>query len=807
MKNNGGCFRPMIRKILFALAILFLFSPAVHALDNVLPPGRPGGFRNLSPAMVSPMLTPMLPGQPGALPGATPREKAAETELAPLPPAREPASEFEQFVSGTVELTDVQFAILQHDTRLRFSPRYKAPEEGELSVPVRVLRAPVGDKADPKHGRDEVAIGFLLGPRDLVAEAFLLLGVRSRYAITRELRQFGYDLFLADPSTFAPSENVPVGPDYVVGPGDGIRVDVWGTIDGQFDLTVDRDGQVAIPRVGVVGVGGLTFAELKEVLHKAFSRYYTGFEMNVSMGALRSIRVYIVGNARRPGAYTVSSLSTLVNGLFVSGGPAKSGSMRNIQVKRGGDVVARFDLYDFLLKGDKTKDIRLMPEDVVFIPPIGPVVAIAGSVYTPALYELDGEHGIRDLVHLAGGLTPVASRGRVRIERIERGTRQVVLESDLERVDEKEVPVHNGDVVTIFPVFLDPRVVRIAGAVQREGEFGIGAGLSVRDLLSLAGGPKYYASRKEAELTRVSVTDAGPKTETVRLDLERALAGDPSHNLELRENDYLFVRTVPDWRLYRTVTVSGEVRYPGTYTIQKGERLSSLIERVGGFTEKGYLRGATFTRERVRELQQAQIDDMVERLEREITARIALSVATALSPEEARIREIEAKQMTAFVDKLKQARARGRMVVAVGEPAELRGRPGDVELEDGDVLHIPSNPGSVQVAGSVFNQTAFVYDPKRDIDQYIEMAGGSTATADEKKIYVLKVDGSAIRGAKKGWFGISWGWGAAGPPLDPGDTIVVPEDLERIAWLREIRDITTILFQVAVAAGVVVALF
>lgn len=797
----------MIRKVLFGLAILLAVSPAAHALDNILFRGVPEGLQGIPPGMLPSTLSPMLPGMPGALPALPPQERAPEMLLVPVPPARESASEFEQFVSGTVELTDVQFDILRKDTRLRFSPWYRAPEEGELSVPVRVLRVPEEVKAEPKQGRDEVAIGFLLGPRHVIAEVFPLLGVRSRYAITRELKQFGYDLFLADFFSFAPSQTVPVGPDYVVGPGDTVRVDLWGKIEGQFELAVDRDGQVAIPKVGVVGVAGLTFAELKEALHKAVSRNYTGFEMNVSMGALRSVLVYVVGNARRPGAYTVSSLSTLVNALFVSGGPAKSGSMRNIQVKRGGDLVARFDLYEFLLKGDKSKDIRLMPEDVVFIPPIGPVVAIAGSVNTPALYELDGEQGIRGLVDLAGGLSPVASRGRVRIERIERGTRQIVLESDLERVDEQEVPVQNGDVVTVFPVFLDRRVVRIAGAVHREGEFGIGAGISVRDLLSLAGGPKYYASRREAELTRVSVTESGPKTETVRLDLERALAGDPSHDLELRENDYLFVRTVPDWTLYRTVTVTGEVRHPGTYTIRKGERLSSLIERVGGFTDKAYARGATFTRERVRELQQAQIDDMVDRLEKEVTARIAVGVATAVTPEEARIKEIEFKQVTAFLEKLKQARAKGRMVVAVAEAAELRGTPGDVELEDRDALHVPLNPGSVQVAGSVFNQTAFVYDPKRDIDHYIEMAGGPTTTADEENIYVLKVDGSAIRGPRKGWFGISWGWGAGGPPLDPGDTIVVPEDLERIAWLREIKDVTTVFYQLAVSAGVIVALF
>ena len=211
--------------------------------------------------------------------------------------------------------------------------------------------------------------------------------------VSTSIRQFGYDLFKQPPSTFAPVDKVPVGPEYVIGPGDEIRVTVWGKIDGQWSLVVDRDGNITIPKIGVLGVTGLTFKELKELLHMEFSKYYKGFEMNVSMGALRTIRVYVVGYAQRPGAYTVSSLSTLVNALFEAGGPSKIGTMRRIEVKRNGRKVVEFEMYDLHLKGDKTKDIRLMPEDVIFIPPAGPLVGIGGSVKNPAIYELNGETG------------------------------------------------------------------------------------------------------------------------------------------------------------------------------------------------------------------------------------------------------------------------------------------------------------------------------------------------------------------------------------------------------------------------------
>ncbi len=531
--------------------------------------------------------------------------------------------------------------------------------------------------------------------------------------------------------------------------------------------------------------------------------------MNVSMGALRTIKVYVVGSAERPGAYTVSSLSTLVNALFEAGGPSKTGTMRDIQVKRNGRTIVNFDMYDFLLKGDKTKDMRLMPEDVIFIPPVGVLVAIAGSVNNPAIYELKGERTISQLIEMAGGLSTVAFSGRVQIERIIDNLRQVVFESDL--AEAKNMKVQSGDVVKIFQIVQDRKIVRLSGAVQREGKYGFKSGMTVKDLISMAGGLKYYAFTKEAELTRVYVTDKGPKTEKIVINLERALTGEPESNIPLKEDDYLFVRTVPEWELYRTVTIQGEVKFPGTYTIKKGERLSSLIERAGGYTDNAYLKGAIFTRERVRELQQRQIDEMVERLERELLGKGAVEVATALSPEEAKIKEYEIKQRRDFVAKLKEMKAKGRMVIKIAEPELLRKTPYDIELEEGDSLTIPANPQTVQVIGSVYNQTAFIYDKDKGYSRYIDLAGGYTENADKKRTYLLKADGSAVR-LGGGFLGISWSkdlsrWELGSQDIEPGDTIVVPEKLERIAWLREIKDITQILFQIATTAGVMILLF
>ena len=614
---------------------------------------------------------------------------------------------------------------------------------------------------------------------------------------SKEIRQFGYALFSQPPSTFAPAEKIPVSADYVLGPGDEIRISVWGKVEGQWRLTVDRDGNITLPKLGVLNVRGLSFNELKEFLKKEFSLYYTGFDLNVSLGPLRSMTVYVVGGAQKPGAYTVSSLSTLVNAIFAAGGPLKTGSMRDIQLKRNGKTVAHLDLYEFFLKGDKVKDERLKAEDVIFIPPVGPQAAITGSVTNPAIYELKDESTIPELISLAGGLSPLAFKGRVQIERIDGGRRQVVVESSLEDANGAVLKLNAGDLVRIFPVFQDRRVVRVSGAVHGQGEYGYKQGMSLRELVSMAGGLKYYAYTKEAELTRVTVTEKGPETEKFSIDLASALSGASDKDFILQENDFISVKTVPEWELYRVVKISGEVRFPGTYMIEKGERLSSLIKRAGGTTGEAYIEGAIFTRKFVRELQQKQIDEMVDRLEMELLGKGAVDSSTMLTPENAKISEYELNQKKEFIAKLKNIKANGRMVIRLDGP---NGAGSDITLEDGDSLHVPRTPNSVQVIGSVYNQTAFIFDRGTYISDYIDMAGGYTENADTGRVYVLKADGRAFKPGG----GAFW---SRGTGLDPGDTVIVPDRLDKTAWMREIKDISQIFYQIAVSAGVLLVAF
>ncbi len=635
--------------------------------------------------------------------------------------------------------------------------------------------------------------------------------------ISTNLKQFGYNLFSNPPSTFAPANNVPVGPDYVIGPGDEVKISVWGTIEGQWSVVVDRNGNISLPTVGVIGVAGLTFKELKELLHKEFSKYYTGFHMNVTMGSLRTIQVYVVGYAKNPGSYTVSSLSTLINALFAAGGPSKNGTMRDIEVKRNGETIDHFDMYDFLLKGDKTNDIRLMPQDVIFIPPVGPLVAIAGEVKNPAIYELKGETKLLDLIQMAGGLNAIAFNGRAQIQRTINHEYRTIFEGSLANISKdskNNITLENGDLVKIFPVVEANNTIIISGAVANPGVYAIKPGLTtVKEVISRAGGLLYYAYDK-AEITRVTVTQAGPETERIPIDISKAMKDDPKDNIPLETNDYLSVRTVPEWQLYRLVSIYGEVKFPGVYPITKGERLSSLIAMAGGYTDRAYLRGAVFIRESVKKLQQESLQDMTLRLERELLEEGSVQASTASSAEDIQAQKVEMANEKSFIESLKYLKATGRMVVYLAPVRLLKGSEYDIALENGDSLYIPPKNDVVNVVGDVMSPCTLVYSNKLNYKDYIRMAGGFTRYADKDDVYVLKADGSAqkLSSGFVNWNPFKSRWEIAGfeektNEIEPGDTIVVPEKLTRVPWLREIKDITQILMQMAVTAGVVIHLY
>jgi polysaccharide export outer membrane protein len=302
-------------------------------------------------------------------------------------------------------------------------------------------------------------------------------------ATGRRLPVYGRSLFDEVPTTFAPVERVPVPADYTLGPGDELLIRAWGKIDLDSRVTVDRNGQVYLPRIGTLSVAGLRYDQLEGYLHSAIGALFKDFELNVALGQLRTIQIFVLGNARQPGAYTVGSLSTLVNALFASGGPSATGSMRHIQVRRGNNLLTEFDIYDLLQKGDKSHDVQLLPGDVIYIPPVGAQVAITGSINEPGIYELKSETTIATALEGAGGLTSLARAERVLLERIgdhiSRTVEQFSLDSQgLQRT------LADGDLLRIFP--LSPKfenAVTLRGNVAQPGRYPWKAGMRISDLI------------------------------------------------------------------------------------------------------------------------------------------------------------------------------------------------------------------------------------------------------------------------------------------------------------------------------------
>jgi protein involved in polysaccharide export with SLBB domain len=302
-------------------------------------------------------------------------------------------------------------------------------------------------------------------------------------SVGQELRLFGHEFFAEVPTTFAPVDRIPVRGDYIIGPGDELLIRAWGKIDLDARVVVDRNGQIYIPRVGAINVSGIRYQQLNPFIHAAVARFFRDFDLNVSIGQLRSIQVFVLGYARRPGTYTVSSLSTLVNALFASGGPASDGSMRHVQLKRNNKLVTDLDVYDLILKGDKSGDAPLESGDVIYIPPVGPLVAIAGSIKRPAVYELREGATLGDALAGAGGLSSVAAAKRASLERIDARSQRVFDEFALDSAGLRR-DLQDGDVVRVFPV--SPRIVNavtLRGNVSQPGRYLWHEGMRVSDLI------------------------------------------------------------------------------------------------------------------------------------------------------------------------------------------------------------------------------------------------------------------------------------------------------------------------------------
>ncbi len=660
---------------------------------------------------------------------------------------------------------------------------------------------------------------------------------------------YGADLFTQGETSFGPTEG-PAPPETIVGPDDEIRLRVWGQVNLSANLRVSQEGEVYIAKVGSVRIAGLPFSQVSDHIRSAMEQVYRNFDLSVDLGQIHSIQIYVTGFARRPGEHTVSALSTLVDAIFMAGGPAASGSMRHVIVRRKGTVVADFDLYALLIRGDKTGDIQLQPGDVLYIPSAGAQVALVGSVRQPAIYEIRGTEVIAQLLDAGGGTTSVAAESRISLERTENHEKRRA--DDMPWNTALTTELKDGDILRIDPIVSTfTQTVTLRGAVVNPGHFAWHEGMRLSELmpdresltkrdywwrrtqLGISGPefksmeanpvqpgnpsivPAYSGSTGDQ---RVLLPERSPTLESPafqtnwnyavveRLDPANmkthlipfsvgklVLDHDLSFDMSLMPGDVVTIFTESDIRVplreqTKYVTLEGEFVHPGVYSVSPGENLQSIVERAGGLTQDAYLYASVFTRKSTQLTEAKQLNETADRMEHELLRKSVSTVGSDSAP------QILAANHD-LVARLRTVRPSGRIVLNIRlDPSNIPQFP-DIHLEDGDRLTVPSTPDTVQVQGEVFNPHAFVFHRGGTAQEYLRLAGGPTRDADRRQIFVLRADGTVTHQASSSLFAKT-----GEIVLHPGDSVVVPEKFLQMSKIAEVLAWTGALSQASTPA-------
>ncbi|EJN3800931.1 SLBB domain-containing protein [Vibrio alginolyticus] len=799
------------------------------------------------------------------------------------------------------------------------------------------------------------------------------------------LKRFGLDLFAGSPTTFAPISDVPVPADYTVGAGDEIVIQLFGKENTTHRLRVNRAGIINFPSLGPVHVAGMTFSNVRDSLNQRVKEQMIGVRSDISLGEMRTMQVFVMGDAYKPGAYTVSALTTISQAVYYSGGFSESGALRNVQLKRNGQVIRKLDMYDLLLKGDARNDIRLLPGDVVFIGALGNTISIDGEVNRPAIYEIKPGETYKQAIQMAGGFTANAHSDQIEVKRYatkgardaltlnfsqsydqqikvkdgdvvnvlkksEELTRYVQIEGDVrhpgfiewnnglriadlfQSVDtsfnstadvnyavvvreinpQRDIEVYqvnlanailspsskdnlklnsrdrvlvfnrfnnedldtlaNQDTVTkaktleqaqfkaeldqqkeqevmsssvaissatdnmskglssteeseqpkiifrgkeitkedfealkqntrrtlLAPVLLQlqqqsrlglaPQIAEVFGEVKHPGRYPITPRMTISTLIEAAGGLTYDAFTINAELARTVINsrDERASIDVERIDLRQAIKGSSADDVVIAGRDRLNILEKPNVKLQSTVTLQGEVRFPGTYTVRQGETLGELLERAGGLTEFAHPQGAIFTREALRLKEQKLLNQYAADMRAETakkTFRADSNMGSVISDPDKTLK---------FVEEASRSKALGRMVVQLNRILKDE-RSADFMLEDGDFLFVPTFRNTVSIMGEVQVPITYLLDNKLDVDDYLNKAGGAKKQADEDRIFVVRADGSVYKPTSGYWFGNNH------EELKAGDTIVVPIDTDYRDALSTWTAATQILYQTGVA--------
>src|SRR5271169_2945466 len=677
------------------------------------------------------------------------------------------------------ELTDdALFNRIEQDTSLRVLLTRQLREKGFLTQsdldslavskpePASSARArrktpakPVGKEAEPAGDQNQPQTTARPNPYPgLAALQDLYRQIPSQKGT---LQRFGGDIFQTGTGNLESLPmDLPAGSDYVLGPGDGLYITTWGSVSQRLTRTVDRQGKVSLPEAGDVVVAGQSVADAQRIIEKALRVQFRDIKAELSLTRLRSIRVYVVGDVLRPGAYDISSLSTPLNALYAAGGPTPRGSLRTVRHFRGNRLVREVDLYELLLRGVRSDVARLEPGDTILVPPVGPQVTVAGMVRRPAIYEVKGPTELADVLDLAGGVLVSATLRQINVERIEAHERRVTLSVQLPGPNDKQVveravgsfQVQDGDRVTISPILpysdetvylqghvfrpgkypyhagiqiselirsyqdllpepadhaeivrlvppdhhpvviefklsevvsgddpidlqpfdtirifgryeIDPPKVFIYGEVLRPGKYPLADKMTASDLVRLAGGFKRSAFTQTADIASYVVQhDDRVLTRHKMVEIAKALAGDHDLDAVLKPGDVLTIRQLSGWKdIGASVALSGEVLFPGTYGIEDGEKLSTLLRQAGGFRREAYPEGAVLERVQVRELEEKSRQELMRRIEMEGgNTKVA---ASETGPERAALLQTMTQQKENVLTALRKQPATGRLVI------------------------------------------------------------------------------------------------------------------------------------------------
>ena len=509
---------------------------------------------------------------------------------------------------------------------------------------------------------------------------------------------YGFNFFQFSPSTFAPSDDTPINSSYSMGPGDKLLVNYYGSDEKTEEVFVNREGIVVLPLLGPVNVTGMTYGEASKYIQDKAKSELIGTQINISIREVRSVGVYVLGEAYKPGKYLLSGLSTVTNALFISGGVNKKGSLRNIQIKRDNKTVATYDFYDFLLKGSLDSEVTLQDGDIIFIPFIENSVIMGGAFKRPHRYEFKEGETLGDVVELAGGFdTEVMDGSRIELSTLDRSasTRSLTY---LNLAEDAKKLIKDGDVLNVsFTSGLTPQ----------------------------------------------------------------------------------------------SITLTGEVKNPGEYSIRPGESILEIINRAGGYTDEAYFQGAVFLRKAVAKSQKEAFARSADQLENTIVDVITNNAGSSIS-------ESTLVPLSNLITKLRLEEPPGRMVVDL-DTLKLKTDPiANFPVKNRDSLFIPERPSFVSIVGEVLNATTVGFNPDLSVDEYIDLAGGLNDAADRDKIFVILPDGKSQL-VKRSLFSSS-------TYILPGSTIVITRDSRPFDAISLTQIITPILADLATSAAAIAAI-